>query len=310
MTQQPLLHSFEIIVPGSISNLGPGLDTLAVAVELYLRLRVEVLPSQANGLEFNLQDLDLVGENRIEQAFRAVASQDGAVLPDVRVRVWSDIPLRAGLGSSGAATVAGLKLYEALARARPVDEWLSIATLIEGHPDNAAAALLGGITTSCQHEDGRVTARAWRWPAAIRAVVAIPALPLETAVARRVLPAAVSLKDAIFNVQRMALLLRALESGAYEDLREALRDRWHQPHRQPLVPGLAEALALEHPSLLGVCLSGAGPSVVALAAQDEAEIAELLAGVYRRLGIACQVRTLAAAREGARLEPVRIAESL
>jgi homoserine kinase len=213
----------------------------------------------------------------------------------VRIQVSSDIPRRAGLGSSAAATVAGLKLYEGLTSPRAVEETLALACEIEGHPDNAAASLMGGITASCQHDDGRVTAQAWAWPAAIKFVVATPDVPLDTAYARSVLPANIGLRDAVFNLQRAVRLVRALETERYDELREALRDRWHQPFRAPLVPALAEALTLEHPALLGVCLSGAGPSILALALSGrESEVAALLGDLYDRLNVAHTIRVLEA----------------
>ncbi|MGH9315312.1 MAG: homoserine kinase [Vicinamibacterales bacterium] len=285
----------EIVVPGSISNLGPALDTLSVAVELYLRVRiVDVRPSAPDALEFDFVGRPLVGENRIETAFRHARAHAGTPAPGLRVEVRSDIPMRAGLGSSGAATIAGLRLYEAVTAPRPPEIWLALASAIEGHPDNAAAGLLGGLTLSCLHEDGCVTARAWRWPSSIRFVVATPAVELPTPVARNVLPERMSRADAVFNLQRALLFVRALETGRTGDLREALRDRWHQPFRAPLVSGLAEALALEHPALAGVCLCGAGPSVAALTTGSESEVAALLDDVYRRLDVPCTIRRLEA----------------
>jgi homoserine kinase len=285
----------EIVVPGSISNLGAGFDALSVAVELYLRVRiVEVLPSAPDTIGFEFVGCAVAGENRIETAFRRARAVFGVPAPGLRLEVRSEIPTRAGLGSSGAASIAGLKLYESATVPRCAGDWLRLASELEGHPDNAAAALFGGITVSCQHDDARVTARSWQWPPAIRFVVATPHLEVATSHARSVLPSTVPLRDAVFNLQRALLLLRALETGQYEDLREALRDRWHQPFRAPLVPGLAEALALERPGLLGACLSGAGPSVVAFTANDEAGVAELLKGIYERLDVPCTIRELAA----------------
>jgi homoserine kinase len=165
---------------------------------------------------------------------------------------------------------------------------------IEGHPDNAAASLLGGLTVSCVHDDGRVTARTARWPDAVRFVVATPEKGVDTPRARGILPATVALQDAVFNLQRALLLLRALETGTYGDLREAIRDRWHQPVRAALVPGLDAALALDDPEILGVCLSGSGPSIVALVTGGGAVAERRLRDIYRGLGVTCTIRTLSA----------------
>jgi homoserine kinase len=285
----------EIVVPGSISNLGPAFDALSVAVQLYVRVRVvDIRPSEPDTIETEFVGQAPRGDNRIEAAFHHARARIGATAPGVRISVCSDIPTRAGLGSSGAATIAGLRLYEAVTSPRTNAEWLAMACELEGHPDNAAAALLGGVTVSCQHDDGRVTARSWQWPASIRFVVATPDTPLDTAHARQVLPRAIALEDAVFNLQRALLLVRALDTGQYDDLREALRDRWHQPARAPLVIGLAEALALDDPAVLGVCLSGAGPSIVALVTDGAARAAGLLEDIYRRLGVTCTIKTLPA----------------
>jgi homoserine kinase len=284
--------SFEsIAVPGSISNLGPAFDTLAVAVQLYVRVRIlEVRPSRPDRVEIRFPEGPPPGEDRVWRAFRHARERIGLRTPGIVAEVSSEVPPRAGLGSSGAATVAGLRLYEAVTGARPALDWLAMSCEIEGHPDNAAASLLGGMSTSCQHDDGRVTARAWRWPSAIRFVVATPDVAVATAHARSVLPASVRLRDAVFNMQRALLLMHALDTGQHEDVREGLRDRWHQPARAPLVPGLEEALTIEHPSVLGVCLSGAGPSVVALVTGDELDVAALLGGVYDRLRVPYTIR--------------------
>lgn len=284
----------EIVVPGSISNLGPAFDALSVAVDLYLRVRVlEADPAAPDAIETEFAGNEPGGPNRVEQAFRAAREICGVAAPGLRIRVSSEIPPRAGLGSSAAAAVAGLKLYQAAAPAAAgrVD-LLALATVLEGHPDNAAAAILGGLAVSCQHEDGRVTARGSRWPPELRFVVATPDFGVDTHGARALLPATIPLRDAVFNLQRALRLLRAIGAGDYEDLREALRDRWHQPARAALVPGLADALALDDPAVLGVCLSGSGPSIVALVTDGAARATELFDDLYRRIGVACTIRTL------------------
>jgi homoserine kinase len=289
----PLRH---FAVPGSVANLGPGFDALAVAVQLYLRLDVvDVRPQEPDGLVCRFVDGPaLVGENRIERAFLLARERFGAATPGLTVEIRSEIPMRAGLGSSAAATVAGLRLYEAFTSQRETSALLALATEIEGHPDNAAAALLGGLALSCQFTGGRVEARAWSWPDDLRLVVGTPESQLETAAARKILPQTVALRDAVFNLQRALLLVRALETGRYGDLREALGDRWHQPTRQAFVPGLPEALALDDRSVLGVCLSGSGPSIALLATEGHAEAAGLLKGIYTSLGVPYTIRTLSA----------------
>jgi homoserine kinase len=128
----------------------------------------------------------------------------------------------------------------------------------------------------------------------VQLVVATPGVELETAHARKVLPDTVSLRDAVYNVQRALLLVHALQSGRYGDLREALRDRWHQPSRARLVPGLREALELDGDAVLGACLSGSGPSIVVFTNGRAAEARSALSAIYDRLGLPSTIRVLSA----------------
>src|SRR5664280_3267590 len=174
---------FEIKVAASSANLGPGFDTLAVAVQLYLRLCVRTVPGRGK-LEFRVMGQDLCGENYIERAFRFLARQNSNSLPSLSVEVHSEIPMWAGLGSSAAATVAGLRLYEALVGPLPTQAIINAACALEAHPDNAAAAVLGGLTASCQLPDGSVYATTFRWPESLTFVVVTPDIPLATADSR------------------------------------------------------------------------------------------------------------------------------
>jgi homoserine kinase len=279
-----------IRVPGSIANLGPGFDTLAVAVQLYLTLHVRPKPGMGE-LNFEFLNQRLDGENYIERAFRFIAARHKFAIPSLDIKVESEIPMKGGLGSSAAATVAGLRLFEAVAGPVDEQELLTTACELEGHPDNIAASLLGGLTVSCEVPGALRVLRAI-WPESLSIVVVTPELHLATKASRAVLPELVSRADAIFNVQRVAFLLEALRTADFALLREALEDRLHQPYRAAIVPGLKEALELRHPSLLGVCLSGAGPSLVAMAQQHLEEISALLADIYTRKCIPFHIRTL------------------
>ena len=283
---------FDIQVPASIANLGPGCDTLAVAVQLYLRLRVQKLPGRGE-VHFHFVDQQPPGENVIEQAYRSLAGADFDRLPSLSVEVRSEIPVRAGLGSRAAAVVAGLRLYEAVAaRSLSSAALLNAACALELRSANVAASLLGGLAMSCRLGDGSVHAKSVSWPSSLGFLVLTPQAPLGEP--RSEQSQSLSREDAVYNLQRVALLLHSLQSEDYSLLKHALNDRLHQPSRQAMAPCLAAVLEVEHPDLLGVCLSGAGPSMVALAERNHEEIARLLAAACDRCGIGHEMRVLRA----------------
>jgi homoserine kinase len=280
------------VVPGSTSNLGPGFDVLGLALQLYLEVTVtRVSDDGAARLRFDFEGGAPAGANAIELALRFQAGRQGIALPSLDLHVRNAIPVRAGLGSSAAAIVAGLRILEAYAPPEDPCALLEAATALEGHPDNVSASLLGGLTVSA-HSDSGACALACPWPDRIAVVVATPDVALATAEARGVLPASITQQDAVFNLQRLALLLQALNSGELDLLREALHDRLHQPYRAPLVPGLPEALGWQHPSLLGVFLSGAGPSIGALVLDDHGPIVDRFTRLYADLSLEAAVRVL------------------
>jgi homoserine kinase len=286
----------EVVVPGSVANLGGGFDTLGVAVQVYLRARiVDVHDDGGTRLTVVRSTPAVSGENAVERAFRVVAQRTGRRSPSVFVEVVSDIPMAAGLGSSAAATVAAIRLFERVTQPLSDGERLGAATAVEGHADNAAPALFGGLTSVVERAGGEPIALRWTWPVDLQLVVATPAVGLATSKARAALPEAVPRADAIFNLQRVLSLVHALQVKDYDRLREAVQDRWHQPARAAMVPLLREMLAIEDRAVLGAFLSGAGPSIAVLVREerDETErVEQLLTTMYERAGCAATIRTL------------------
>jgi homoserine kinase len=226
--------------------------------------------------------------------------REGATLPPVELLVHNEIPLASGLGSSAAAIVAGIKLGGLITSTQIPNERIQVyATEFEGHPDNVAASLYGGFLTSTVCSNGTVISAKFPWPAEIRAVVVSPHSQLPTHVARAALQRTVSRQDAVYNLQRTALFTAALAQQRYDLFWEAMHDRLHQPQRESLVPGLAEALALPRmPGLLGIALSGAGPSIVALVNGNEEAIGARLASCFQARRIESTVRILDVDNEG------------
>jgi homoserine kinase len=281
-----------IQVPGSIGNLGPGFDTLGLAVSVYLRVTVRRKINDGRGrLLATYARPRPGGEDGIARAFHLDPFRTKRP-PSLEVDVASEIPERAGLGSSAAAALAGLKLRALCDGPYSTDDILRAACRMEHHPDNAAASLCGGLTSSTVAENGVVTVARWKWPASWKLVVATPHVELATDTSRRAIPPAIPLRDVVFNLQRLSLLLHAVATRDAAKLAAALADRVHQPYREPLVPVLSRALDMRHPDVLGVCLSGAGPSVVAIARRNVTGVRRALAAVYRADGVPCTVRVL------------------
>jgi len=301
--------SFEVRVPASTANLGAGFDCLGLALDLHLTVRATILPNQSptsvrsRGVPGSSSFPTGPEQNLILRAMNHAAKREGMNLPRVRLAVHNQIPIAAGLGSSAAAIVAGITLaYAACGKAMSEDAALRCATWLESHVDNIGAALLGELVVSMVRSDGSVVAVRKRWPREIRVVAVTPELSLPTDASRAVLPKSVPHADAVFNLQRSALFLAALDAGRYDLLADAMRDRLHQFHRKRLVPGLAEVLAMPRlAGMLGVALSGSGPTVIALATENFDQIGEALAEHFRLKHLNVTIRNLAVAEQGTRM---------
>ncbi|HLH20934.1 MAG TPA: homoserine kinase [Chloroflexota bacterium] len=308
MTQHPARgaqHSFAVQVPATSANLGPGFDALGMALGLSNTVYVE--PSAELSIEVvgeGAGELAPGPENLVYRALARVAERLGTRPPPVRLRCENGIPLARGLGSSSAAIVAGLLVGNRLhGDALNVPQLLDLAVEIEGHPDNVTPALLGGVRVCVAGERGPVQAVV-RLERPLQAVLFVPDFPLSTAAARALLPASLPLGDAVYNLGRAALLVAALTSGDYALLREATRDRLHQPARSALFPAMPAffAAALQA-GALGAFLSGAGPTLLALvevAAAADA-VAAAFATTAQETGVAGRSLVVAAATNGARV---------
>jgi homoserine kinase len=301
---------FLITVPSSTSNLGASFDTCGLALSLYLRLTVE---PRESGVEITLsgEGADLIPRdesNFIWQVANYVATQRNQPLGGAKLHIESQIPLARGLGSSSSAIIAGISLYEVLAGERlREDEFFRYAMHYETHGDNLAPSYLGGLVLACVRDEGNgqfeLLAVKRHWPDEIKIAIVIPDFEMETAKMRAALPREIPLRDAIFNMQRAALLQAAISEGRYLLLTEALRDRLHQPYRAPLVPALSEVLKLNDerdrfPGLLGVAISGAGSTMIAFTLGDCTQIAEAMKSRIEACGIRAQAMEVSVNNQG------------
>jgi len=251
-------------VPASSANLGPGFDVLAAALQLHLEVEVE-----ETGRFEVVTDLDIARDRRnlCVRAFEALHPAE-----DFTFTIRGEIPLSGGLGSSAAAIVAGAMAADHLFELDA--DLLAVATEVEGHPDNVAAALFGGFVVSA---DGDATR--FEVPAGLEAILVVPDEPVRTKEARAALPAEVPMTDAVFNVAHASLLVLGLARGEWDLVARGLHDRLHQPRRASLYPR-SLALAERAPALgaLGATISGAGPTVLVWTHYEQT------GGVARALG--------------------------
>lgn len=269
-------------VPASSANLGPGFDALGLALGVYLTCTFETadrLSIQVRGRDANR--IPATEDNLIWQTALRVARDVGETLPVIALEIDNDIPIEKGLGSSAAALTAGVVIADQLLGLhwkphRILDE----AAQIEGHPDNVAACVLGSIVASAIDAGGVARAVRLELPASYGVAVVVPNYELPTSQARAVLPAVYTKQDAIFNVQRSALLIAALATGTTSAFPAAFEDRLHQPYRYALVPGLEEMVKLRAPGLLGCALSGAGPSVLVFYEKGCEQVCDLVRQIF------------------------------
>jgi homoserine kinase len=295
-------------IPASTTNLGPGFDVLGLALQLYSTVELEEIDC---GIEIVIRgvDSDKISDetdNIAYQAANLVFERSGYKPEGLKLVLTNGIPAIRGLGGSGTAVLGGLLTANTIC-GEPFSriKLLDFATTLEGHPDNVAASLLGGLVVSVVDEDHVHTIKLDCQPD-LRVVIAIPNFPLSTKQARSVLPQTVTFADAIYNVSRSSLLVAAIATGNLDILSLAMKDRLHQLYRTCLIPGFDDvAEAAMKAGALSIALSGAGPSIAAYCTTTEQEIAHQMRQVFAQNGISCDVKILSIDSTGA---TVRIGE--
>jgi len=299
--------SIHIRVPATSANLGPGFDCLGLTLDIWNDLEVEVkgesLQIDVEGEGKNLAARDR--SNAIFQAMLAYAQRHHRSLPQgLYLKCTNRIPFCSGLGSSAAAAVAGILAASAVLDL-PIDlnDQLECANLIEGHPDNVAPCLMGGLVAAFE-EDQQVIAR--NLPVAnLDLLVAVPDFHFSTRASRANLPPEIPRREAIYNLGRLALLTRALAKGDTDLLAKTMRDKIHQPFRIPVIPGAEQAIeAAREAGAAAVALSGAGPSLLVIlgSKNNTQKVANAVEAAFDQAGFKTRIFTPQIVQAGASLK--------
>ncbi|RMH80048.1 MAG: homoserine kinase [Acidobacteria bacterium] len=288
-----------IKVPASTSNLGSGFDAFGLSLELYNHFYVDFGDRYVVEIEGYGGELPRDEKNLFIRAYRRACETFGLKEEPITLKQINQIPTARGLGSSATAIVGGIVSCIKLHSLRvQLEDVLKVAFEFEPHPDNLLPALLGGFVV-CAVEDGRVSYLKLNFPEELSVVLCIPQFELSTEKARAVLRRDVPLSDAVFNLQRSALLVGALLSRRFDLLKEAVKDRLHQPYRSHLVPGFHRVVERAYEAgALAVFLSGAGPTVAGFSFDGE-EVGKAMTQAFQEEGIKAEYMVLDVSYEGA-----------
>ena len=299
---------FQVIAPATTANLGPGYDCLGLALDIWNRLEVSSLAVDHGDKPLveiigeGSEELETTKENLVYCAMEFLFREADREMPPVRLKCYNEIPLARGLGSSAAAIAGGLvAANEICGQTFNSNDLLEMAATIEGHPDNVAAAVLGGLQLVVSDQNRLYTA-AINVPTDLTAVLFIPELRIATTDARSVLPEKVSVADAVYNMSRTALLVAGMAANKPEYFGIATEDRLHQPYRLSLFPAMKLLFrAALDAGALGAFLSGSGSTVLALAKGREMTVAYEMAEAAKQAGVAGRVHITRPTEQGAHL---------
>jgi homoserine kinase len=303
------MNPIRVLAPATTANLGPGFDCLGMSLDLWNQL--DVLPASP-GVDASLDAplVEITGEgegelstgedNLVYRAMQFLFHEAGQAMPPLRLRCENRIPLSRGLGSSAAAIAGGLVAANRLCGdAFNANELLEMAATIEGHPDNVAAAVLGGLRLVVSDEQQLYTVPI-DVPPELQAVLLVPDVRISTADARRVLPERVTVVDAVYNMGRVALLVAGMATNHPEYLSVATEDRLHQPHRQTIFPPMKLIFkAARDAGALGVFLSGSGSTIMALTQGREMTVAYEMAEAAKLTSVECKLLVVSPTSKGA-----------
>ena len=302
-------------VPATTANIGPGFDSLGMALPLYNTITIEETVLPGTGIEINvlnntagdfiMEHIPMDENSIIYKAVELLYNSIGQSPSELKITVHSEIPIARGLGSSASVIVGGLLAANELL-GKPADEvaLLSIATEVEGHPDNVTPAIVGGLVLSSQEDDGRIIYTKLDWPDEWDLTVCVPDYELSTDISRSVLPSEVPMADAVFNAKRMGMFVQAVNTKDADLMKLALQDKLHQPYRMKLVPGLDKIIEnLKHEeNVLGCVLSGAGPSILIVSQKNNLDkIKTIVKNTWNSLNVKANLMTLPVEKQGAQI---------
>ena len=305
--------SVTVTVPATTANIGPGFDCLGAALSLYNRFHFTPFTPLSDSEPFQISvegteasRVNTGPGNLVYRAYLKCYARLGKPAPPVHIKIHLGVPLSRGLGSSSTAIVGGIVGANAIAGTPLADtELAALANEIEGHPDNVVPALLGGARLAAM-ANGKLQICDLPWHESVVPVVIIPEFELSTADARRVLPGKYIRADAIFNTAHIGLLMRGLAMGHGEWIAGGMRDRIHQPYRKKLIPGYDNVYrAALKAGAWGLVISGAGPTLLALAPADMSEgVREAMEDAWRSQPFVARAHSLSLEKKGASIESI------
>lgn len=295
----------KVRVPATTANLGAGFDIFGLALTLYNEFEVE----EADGVFIESypenEFLKNPENNLFIKVVKYLCEAEGNTFHGAKLKQTVNIPVARGLGSSATAIVAGILTGFAVHKKPLTDEeFFKVAYLFEPHPDNLLPAWKGGLIAALKTEDKTYYSKI-EFPQELKAVVVIPDFELSTELARSVLPKEIPLKDAVFNIQRASLFIRALQEKRFDLLKVAMEDRLHQPYRKSLIPNFDKVIQYAYESgAVGASLSGAGSTMLALALDNFDKIGQAMVSAFSEAGINAKYLVLDVDTEGAKVEIV------